>query len=278
MMRDVKRGLSLAGAVAALWALPAAAEGTPVDCGSVDCEGIREMKALYTAEVSYFGERDRYSLVLADVGFEPATCGNEVRARTLGPGWTVGCNFAYRVTSVTGLPSATFTAEALGLPGTPAEGLKLQISAPAHQSRVFWLERGGSRRTVGWDECLPAKSFTCAAQEREGFNSLRSLYTAERSYFQEKDQYSSNLANVGFLPESCSDGTRPPVQEPGGVAGCRFVYSVAVTGPYSFIATARGVSGTVEGMVLKVDETGRLSVTQPLFRDCEGGQDLPLPY
>jgi hypothetical protein len=278
MVREVKRWSFVAGAVAVLWALPALSQGTPVDCGDVDCEGIREMKALYEAQVSYFGEKDRYSTVLQDVGFVPAPCADGFRALALGPEWVMGCNFAYRVTSVTGLPSPTFVAEARGIRGTPAEGVMLQVSSPALQQRVFWLERAGQRRIVGWDECLPAASFTCAAQEREGLMGLRGLSTAEHAYFGEKDRYSSNLAYIGFLPESCSDGTRPAVQEEGGVAGCRFVYSVTVTGPYSFIATARGVSGTVAGTLLRVDEAGRLTLTRSLFSGCENRQETPPAY
>jgi hypothetical protein len=269
MVREVKQGLFVAGVVSLLWALPAAAQGTPVDCGGIDCEGIREVKALYEAERSYFAETDRYSAVLSQVGFSPAPCADGSRARAPGADWVAGCHFSYRVMSVTGLPSPTFSAEARGAPGTPAEGVTLQVHAPAYDTRVLWLERAGQRSTVDWDECLPAQSFTCAAQEREGLLGVRGLYLAERSYYAEKDRYSSNLAMVGFAPDSCTDGTRPTPQEAGQVAGCRFLYRVTVTGPYSFIATAYGVSGAVEGTTLKVDETGQLTVTRSLFNGCE---------
>lgn len=270
MEREVKQGLCVAGMVAVLWALPAAAQGTPVDCGSVDCEGIRELKALYTAELMHFYEKDRYSTSLSQVGFSPAPCADGSRARAPGADWVAGCRFSYRVMSVAGLPLPSFVAEARGATGTAAEGITLQVQAPALDVVILWLEHAGQRRTVGWDECLPAQSFTCAAQEREGLRGLRTLYFAERAYFAEKDRYSSSLATVGFAPESCMDGTRPTqLPDEGWVAGCRFLYHVTITGPASFTATAYGVSGTVEGTTLKVDEAGQLTVTRSLLSGCE---------
>jgi len=261
MMRHTMRWLSVMGGLCFSWAPVAMAEGTPVDCGGVDCEGIREMKALFEAESSYLAEKDRYSQDLAGVGFSPAACADGSRAPVPGPGWVAGCHFAYQVTAVTGLPNPSFTAVAQGAAGTSAADVTLRIGAPTYGNIVFWLERSGVRRTVTWDECLPAPSFSCAAQEREGVQGIRGLFTGERALFAEKDRYSSNLTEVGFLPLSCTDGTRPSGPDSSWVGGCRFIYRVEVTGPFSFIATARAVSGLIAGTTIRIDETGTLTLT-----------------
>ncbi|OJH36476.1 hypothetical protein BON30_32460 [Cystobacter ferrugineus] len=379
------RWLSVVGALCGPWTSVAMAE--PVDCGGVEGEGIREMRALYEAERSFLGEKDKYSQDLAQVGFAPAACADGSRAPVPGPGWVAGCHFAYQVTSVTGLPVPTFTAIARGAAGTPAEDVTLGIGSPANQDIVFWLEnaetrrfvdwyecrstgsfsaqemegieamshaflamqaflqekdrypsllaqsgfrplsctdgarapvpgpdwvagcrfayhvesvtgfpnssflviargaagtpvadvtvgigsspsqvitfwleRSGVRRPIAWDEREPAES-VCAAQERVGVEEIRALFTAERAYLQEKDRYSSDLAQVGFSPLGCTDGTRPSGPDSWWVGGCRFIYHVEVTGPFSFIATARAVSGLVAGMTLRIDETGTLTRT-----------------
>jgi hypothetical protein len=271
-MRSSMRWLSVVGGLCVSWALPAMAEGTPVDCGSVDCEGIREMKALFQAEQSFFQERDRYSLNLAEVGFSPPACADGSRAPVPGPGWVAGCRFAYRVTAVSNPPTGeSFTAVAQGAASTPAAGVTLQIGSPSWTQVVFWLERGGVRRFVGWDECLPAASFTCDAQQREGLRDLRALFTTERAFLQEKDRYSANFAEIGFLPMGCTDGTRAAVPDSSWMGGCRFIYRVEVagTGPaMTFIATARAISGTIAGTTMKINETGVLTVT-PVPGACE---------
>ncbi|QRO02238.1 hypothetical protein JRI60_26075 [Archangium violaceum] len=268
-MRHAMRWLSVVGGLCLSWAPEAMAEGTPVDCGGVECEGIREMKALFQAETSYFAERDMYSQSLAAVGFSPAACADGSRAPVPGPGWVAGCHFAYQVTSVTGLPDSSFTAIAQGAAGTPAAGLTLRIGSPSIQNVVFWLERSGVRRSISWDECLPAGSFTCAAQEREGIQGIRALFISERAFLQEKDRYSSNLAEVGFLPLGCTDGTRPSGPDSSWVGGCRFIYRVEVTGPFSFTATARAVSGLIEGTTIRIDETGTLTLTPVHSSTCQ---------
>jgi hypothetical protein len=266
------RWLSVVGGLCFSWALPAMAEGTPVDCGSVDCEGIREMKALYEAQMNYIVETDRYSLDLAAVGFAPPACADGSRAPVPGPGWVAGCRFAYRVTAVTGHPEpSSFTALAQGAAGTPAAGVKLLIGKPSWDKVVFSLERGGVRRFVGWDECLPAASFTCDAQLREGTQHIRGLFITEKAFQQEKDRYSSNLQEIGFLPTGCTNGTRAAVPDSTWMGGCRFIYSVEVagTGPeMTFIATARAISGPIAGTTLKINESGVLTIT-PVLGACE---------
>ncbi|WP_395813895.1 hypothetical protein [Archangium minus] len=81
-------------------------------------------------------------------------------------------------------------------------------SIPPIRNIVFWFERAGVRRYIDWEERVPTES-VCTTQEKDGLANIHALFTTERSFFQEKDRYSSNLAEVGFLPLSCTDGTRP---------------------------------------------------------------------
>ncbi|WNG31134.1 hypothetical protein F0U62_49320 [Cystobacter fuscus] len=108
----------------------------------------------------------------------------------------------------------------------------------------------------------------CGGVEGEAIREMRALYEAEQSLLQEKDKYSQDLAQVGFLPLTCSDGTRPSGPDSSWVGGCRFIYQVEVTGPFSFIATARAVSGLVAGMTLRIDETGTLTRTPAPSGEC----------
>lgn len=268
-MRHAMRWLSVVGGLSCSWALPAMAdEPTPVDCGTVECEGIREMRTLYEAELSFLSETDRYSMNLAEVGFAPAACADGSRAPVPGAGWVAGCHFAYRVSSVTSGPNGAYTAVAQGAAGSPAAGISLQIGSPVFQTVSFWLERAGVRRFVGWDECLPAASFTCSAQQREGVQGIRALFITERAFIQEKDRYSSNLTEIGFVPMSCTDGSRPALPDSTwGAAGCRFIYRVDVT-PSGFVATARAVSGAISGTTLKIDQDGALTISSIPF-ECQ---------
>lgn len=392
MMRRM-RWLFVVGALGGSWAPVAMAEDTPFDCGGLDGEGIREMRALFEAQRSFFSERDRYAQDLAQVGFSPAACADGSRAPVPGPGWVAGCHFAYQVTSVTGLPASSFAAIAQGAAGTPAENVTLRIGAPSFQDISFWQERSGQRRFVDWNACQPTGAFSarefegvqlmgsifegmqasfmerdqypstlaqmgfwplsctdgsraslpgpdwmagchfayrvtsvtgsptpsftaiargaagtpvadvtlqigspslqnivfwversgvrrtiaweervpteplCAAQEQEGLANIHALFTTERAIFQEKDRYSSDLAEVGFLPLSCTDGTRPAGPDSSWLGGCRFIYRVEVTGPTSFIATARAVSGLIAGTTLQIDETGSLT-RSPVHSDA----------
>lgn len=272
-MRNAMRWLSVVGGLCVSWAAPAMAEGTPVDCGGVDCEGIREMKALHDAEFSFLQETDRFSMDLAQLGFAPPACADGSRAPVpaQGQGWVAGCRFAYRVVAATTTVGASsFTAVAEGAVGTPAEGVKLLIGRPSGDKVIFWLERGGVRRYVGWDECLPAASFTCEAQQREGVQGIRALFTTERAFLQEKDRYSSNFEEIGFLPMGCTDGTRAPVPDSTWMGGCRFIYRVEVagTGPtMTFTATARAISGPIAGTTIKINEDAVLTIT-PVFGAC----------
>jgi hypothetical protein len=238
------RWLFVVGALCGPWAPVAMAEDAPFDCGGIDGEGIREMRALFEAQRSFLSERERYSQDLAQVGFSPAACADGTRAPVPGPGWVAGCHFAYQVTSVTELP-ATFAAIARGAAGTPAENVTLRISAPSFQDISFWQERSGQRRFVDWNACQPTGAFS--AREFEGVQLMGSIFEGMQASFWEKDQYPSTLAQMGFWPMSCTDGSRAPLPGPDWVAGCHFAYRVtSVTGSPtpSFTAIARGAAGT----------------------------------
>ncbi|WP_157759106.1 hypothetical protein [Cystobacter fuscus] len=101
----------------------------------------------------------------------------------------------------------------------------------------------------------------CGGIDGEAIREMRALYEAERSWLYEKDKYSQDLAQVGFAPLGCTDGTRPSGPDSSWVGGCRFIYQVGVTGPRSFIATARAVSGVISGLTPRIDETGTLTRT-----------------
>ncbi|RKH14515.1 hypothetical protein D7X74_19880 [Corallococcus sp. CA047B] len=265
MRLNLKQWLSVLCVGAFAVAVPAWADvPTPVDCGTVECEGIREMKSLYTAEMAYFGERDSFTADMAQLAFAdfaPAPCANGTRAPVPGPGWVSGCRFAYKVTAVTPNPSPSFTAVAQGAAGTSAAGITLQIGTHPVSGILFWLERNGVRRYVDAAECLAAQSFVCDAQLREGTMGLRALYTSEMAYFGEKDRYTSNYAQLGFLPPGCADGTRAPVPDASWIGGCKFIFRADVTGPSSFSLTARAVAGAIQGTVVTQVDQGEPVVT-----------------
>ncbi|RKG84860.1 hypothetical protein [Corallococcus terminator] len=269
MKLNLKRWLCVGAFVVAV---PAWADApTPVDCGTVECEGIREMKSLYAAEMAYFGERDFFTgdmAQLAFADFAPAACANGTRAPVPGPGWVSGCHFAYKVTAITPYPSPSFTAVAQGAAGTPAAGIKLQIGTHPVSGILHWLERNGVRRYVDAAECLPAQSFVCDAQLREGTFGIQALYTAEQSYMAEKDRYTSNYAQLGFMPFGCADGTRAPVPDASWIGGCKFIFRADVTGPFSVNLTARAVAGALQGTVVTKVEHGDLVVTPVYSSVC----------
>jgi hypothetical protein len=273
-MRNAMRWLSVVGGLCFSWALPAMAEGTLVECGGIDCEGIRAMKALHDAELGFLEEKERYSRNLTEVGFAPPACADGSRAPVPGPDWVAGCHFTYRVTAMTSLPASqpSFTAIAQGAAGTPAAGVTLQIGKSSSLKKVvFWLERGGVRRNVGWDECPEPASFTCSAQQREGTEDIRAIFIRQQVFMHQKGRYADNLVELGFRPMRCPDGTRAAVPDSSRwVGGCRFIYRVEVTGTgpaLTFTATARAISGLVEGTTMKIDQTGVLTITPA----CSGG-------
>jgi hypothetical protein len=69
-----------------------------------------------------------------------------------------------------------------------------------------------------------ARGESLPAADAEAVCSLRSAYTAERSYFSEYDRFGS-LSEAGFLPLPCADGTRVGTSGEE-VAGCHFRYRI----------------------------------------------------
>jgi hypothetical protein len=270
MKQNLKQWLSvlcvgMAGASATAWA----DAGTPVDCGTVECEAIRGMRSLFGAEHAYFAQSDAFTLNLASAGFAPAACPNGSRAPVPGPGWVSGCNFSYKVAGIAPYPSPGFTAVAQGVAGTASAGITLQIGTHPVSGILFWLERNGVRRYVDSAECQSPQSFTCEAELREARSNMNYIYVVEQSYYVEKDQYSANLPLVGFMPEGCSNGTRATVPDASWVAGCRFIYKVTLNGTSGFTATAKAVTGATEGTVLTLTQTGQTVVTPSYPASCQ---------
>ncbi|CAM4464792.1 hypothetical protein D7Y11_30765 [Corallococcus sp. AB018] len=94
-------------------------EGTPLPAPL--CEGASNLKALFTSEKAYFGEKDRYSESAAQVGFAPEPCLDGSRAPVPDDTWTAGCRFIYRAEVSGTAPEQTFLLTARGMKGPVVE-------------------------------------------------------------------------------------------------------------------------------------------------------------
>jgi hypothetical protein len=98
--------------------------------------------------------------------------------------------------------------------------------------------------------------------EKEALEQLRGLYTAEKSYYAEKDQYSADLRAIGFEPNAwCPDGARLLIQNvgPNEAVGCHFTYRVELdeTGPQAqFTLHAHGAAPPAIGLDFAVGSDG----------------------
>jgi hypothetical protein len=95
-----------------------------------------------------------------------------------------------------------------------------------------------------------AKAALAEAQD-EGRRLVKMAATSERAFYAEKDAYSADPMDIGFLPEPCPDKSRAPARK-GEVAACRFVVTIKVTGKgpdAQVLLTATGVVAPVKGMV-----------------------------
>ena len=239
----------------------------------LESEGVEAMHHLYESMRSFLMEKDRYSQDFRAMGFLPMGCTDGSRAAAPGPEWVTSCHFAYRVTSVTGMPEPSYVAIAQGVPGTPLENVSLRISSSPAQPYSFWLERSGARQYIAWDESLPTEAGP-AAQSEEGQAHVRGLSSWMRAFFQEKDRYPEHIREIdGFQPMSCGDGSRAQGPDETWMGGCRFLYRIDTVNPKRFVVTARGVSGFVRGITIRIDQTGTLTMTS----DYASSRHAPSP-
>ena len=131
---------------------------------------------------------------------------------------------------------------------------------------VIVLERHGkdAPRAPPPTPAAPANSGDAKAAEAEARRNLKSLYVAEKAYFQERDRYSDDLAEIGFVPEACADGTKPATQGRRSASGCYFVYKVVLAGrgPDSrFVGYAYGAAPVVKGVEYQIFSDGEQAGT-----------------
>jgi type IV pilus assembly protein PilA len=103
--------------------------------------------------------------------------------------------------------------------------------------------------------------FQARAKQSEAKANLKALYTAQRSYFQEKDKYLTNVLEVGFSPErgnryayrgdeTCVWQERTTAAVSGNVQSCitvdafAFTYMLATPGPLGTMPSSLGLLGT----------------------------------
>ena len=112
----------------------------------------------------------------------------------------------------------------------------------------------------------PDPAAALKAMEQEAFKNLKGLYTAQKSYFAERDRYSTDLDQVGFLPEEwCEDGARLKIKEKSTSVkkvGCHFIYEVETLGTdasMQFRAYARGAVAPALGLTYLVESSGEFN-------------------
>ena len=126
---------------------------------------------------------------------------------------------------------------------------------------VIVLERQGKEAPAP-PAAPPASPPPLAASrsaESEAKANLKALFTAEMAYFQEHERFSDDLADIGFVPEACPDGTKPATVGRRSASGCFFVYKVVLAGqgPQArFIGYAYGAAPAVKGVEFQVFSDG----------------------
>lgn len=122
-------------------------------------------------------------------------------------------------------------------------------------------------------------------QEREAEINLMMLKTSQRAYFQEKDRYSPDAAEIGFSPLVRGDALRALAANPGWIPGSRFLYRIELfnsrSGP-TFAGYAKGISGAVKGSLLKIGYREGASAQTPPEKLAPGESYVPaspaIPY
>lgn len=212
------------------------------------CEALVDLRTLMDGQRAFFGETDHYTADPTRLPLLPA-CADGARTATPDATWMAGCHFRYRVTAASATPDGTFTLHAVG--AGAAEGREYTVTSGTLDSQRVWP--ASLTLEVCGDLLAPS---VC-----EAALGLRSVYTAERSFFQEKDLYSGDLTLIGFLPEPCLDGTRLGGGEPPAT-GCHYTYRVEVQGvapEQTFTAIARDA----EGAELRLDSSSTWTPAEP---------------
>ncbi len=134
MLRNFMRSFSVVVGLSFSWALPALAEDPSVNIGSLECEGIRELKALVEKQQSILARNNAYAVNLTELiaaGYMPAACPDGSRVRVSGSNLVGGCHFTYGLVYVVNNPRTgdfAFETVALGVEGTPSAGLEVYIT------------------------------------------------------------------------------------------------------------------------------------------------------
>ncbi len=112
-------------------------------------------------------------------------------------------------------------------------------------------------------EPTPDPAIALKALEAEAFKNLKSLFIAQKSYFAERDLYTTNLNMIGFEPDEwCEDAARLRIKEKPTEfkkVGCHFIYEVETLGTapqIQFRAYARGAVAPVVGVNYLVESSG----------------------
>ncbi|MBN8231548.1 hypothetical protein JYK02_28950 [Corallococcus macrosporus] len=228
------------------------------------CEVLLGFSGLLAGQQEFFGEKDTWTADLKQLP-APAACTDGSRVSTLDGAWLAGCHFRYAVSVAGSHPdNSTFSVRAVGVGGL-AEGLTYTMThgyADRRPVRVWPSELvledcHGVRRPEG----TPLPAPLC-----EGASNLKGFFTAQKSYFGEKDRYSESAVQVYFAPEPCLDGTRAPVPDDTWTAGCHFIYRAEVSGTapeQTFRLTARGMKGPVVEQKLTLDSQYTWSPADP---------------
>ncbi|WNG25045.1 hypothetical protein F0U62_14260 [Cystobacter fuscus] len=143
MRRRAMRSFSVAVGLSFSWALPALAENPSVNTGSLECEAIHELKTMVEKQQSILARNNAYAVNLTDLlaaGYMPAECPDGTRVRVAGSDLVGGCHFTYGLVSVVNSPRTgdfSFEVVALGVKGTPSEGLELYIDRIVNRHYEF---------------------------------------------------------------------------------------------------------------------------------------------
>ena len=120
-----------------------------------------------------------------------------------------------------------------------------------------------ARATRGADSISAAKPSQPKEIEQEALTQLRAIFTAEKAYYAERDQYTDDLRAIGFEPGGwCPDGARLRIPKPASakeVVGCHFVYRVELNGSgptAQFTMYARGAAPPAIGLDFSVASDG----------------------